>query len=286
MPEYVKCNLCQSDDTKKLYVKDSFNIVRCRKCGLVYVNPRPTLEELKEFYKEKDAHIEPAKERDIFMHRFEKIIKIIEKFKNKGKLLDIGCSYGYFLELAQRHGWESYGVEISDYVSRYCREKLNLNVFTGVVSEAHYPDQHFDVITMFHTLEHASDPRNYLREINRILKRDGLLVVAVPNIESLKAKLTKKNWVLITSHEHLYYFSLKTLIQLLNETGFQPVKVGTSGGTYILTTIEKLGLRNLRQSIIKHFKYLAWAKNLLQHIQKLLRLQDVVIVYAKKKEDI
>jgi len=285
MSNYIKCNLCQSDDTKKLYVKDSFNIVRCRKCGLVYVNPRPTLEELKELYKEKDAHIDPAREKDLFMHRFKRIIKTIERFKKKGKLLDIGCSYGYFLKLAQGYGWETYGIEISDYVSHYCRQKLNLNVFTGDVREAHYPSQYFDVITMFHVLEHVLDPLDYLREINRILKPDGLIVVEVPNIGSLKAKLAKKNWISFKPPEHLYYFSLKTIIQFLNETGFQPVKVDTSGGTYTLTALDKLGLENVRQGVIRHFKYLAWLKNLVQFIQKLLRWQDVIIVYAQKKED-
>lgn len=286
MPEYIKCNLCHSDDAKKLYTKNSFDIVRCRKCGLVYVNPRPTLEDLRGFYNEKYAHIDPAKEWNIFIQRFEKIIKMIGRFKSKGRLLDIGCSYGYFLKLAEKYGWESYGVEISDYVSRYCREKSGLNVFTGEVNEAHYPDQHFDVITIFHVLEHTLDPRNYLREINRILKKEGLFVVAVPNIGCLRAKLAKKNWALFMPVEHLYYFSAETLILLLNKTGFQPVKVDTSGGTYVLTAIDKLGLGNLRQSIVRHFKYLAWAKSLVQCIQKLFGLQDVVIVYARKKEDI
>ena len=286
MLEYVRCNLCQSDDFKKLYVINAFDIVKCRKCGLVYTNPQPGLEDIKRFYKEKDAHIDPAEERDIFIQRFKRIIKTIERFKGKGKgkLLDIGCSYGYFLKLAEEYGWEGYGVEISDYVSRYCREELNLNIFTGGLSEAHYPDQHFDVITMFHTLEHVQDPRGWLREINRILKRDGLMVVAVPNIGSLKAMLAKKDWELFKAPEHLYHFSRQTLILLLVKTGFQPVRVDTTGGTYILTTIDKMGLSRLRQGLIRYFKYLAWVKSLVQYIQKFFKLQDVVIVYARKRE--
>jgi len=286
MPEYIKCNLCSSDNTKRLYIKNSFIIVRCKKCGLVYVNPQPCLEELRELYKEANDDLNPAEEQDIFMQRFGKIIKTIERFQGKGRVLDIGCSYGYFLKIAQKYGWDGQGVEINDSASRYCREKLGLNVFSGDISDAHYTNQSFDVITMFHILEHILDPRNYLKEINRILKPGGLIAVEVPNVGSLKAKLTRGNWGSFKPPRHLYYFSPKTLTLLLEKTGFKRVRMDTLGGTYILTTMDKLGLKSIHRGIIKYFQYLSWLKSLLQYIQKLFRLQDVIIIYAKKEKNV
>lgn len=288
MLEYIKCNICQSTDTEELYVKNSFHIVKCKKCGLVYVNPRPDTMELKQFYRDKKLpsftlDTEPTGERDLYLYRFNKRLRNIEVLKKRGRLLDIGCAWGYFLELAKKHNWESYGVELSERASYYCREKLHLNVFTGRLEEASYPDQYFNVVTMFHLLEHIPNPRNFLREINRILRKKGLVVIEVPNIGSLKSKVAGEKWRHLVPPMHLYYFSPKTLSQLLRETGFQPVRAETCGGSGILATMKERDMKNIYKRLVKYFRYLSWIKSLLEYAQKLFRLNDNLSVYARKE---
>jgi 2-polyprenyl-3-methyl-5-hydroxy-6-metoxy-1,4-benzoquinol methylase len=82
-----------------------------------------------------------------------------------GRLLDIGCSYGAFMVAAQQQGWETMGVELSEKTARYAREQRGLNVFTGFVEEAHFPDAHFQLISLWDVIEHFEDPIRTLREL-------------------------------------------------------------------------------------------------------------------------
>jgi len=162
---------------------------------------------------------------EMFSHH----LKLVERFSKESRILDVGCSTGFFLEIAESNNWDAYGVEVSEYASHYAREELGLNVFTGTVKEASFSDEFFDVVTMWDVLEHLADPASDLVEINRILKRGGLVFVTTPNISSLAARLTGKKWFGFAKvREHTFYFCPSTLTKMLQKAVFEVLKIETS----------------------------------------------------------
>jgi 2-polyprenyl-3-methyl-5-hydroxy-6-metoxy-1,4-benzoquinol methylase len=232
---FVRCNLCGSDRTKKLYYidrfKTRFSVVKCKRCGLVYMNPQLSEKEISNLYNEEyyqgtadysyqdeRKHAKAAK----IIH--DKRLQVIEKYVKKGRMLDIGCSFGIFLDAARQRGWDAYGVELSKHATGYAKKSLRLNVFNGTLERARFRSNFFDVILMAELIEHLPDPAKTLQECNRILKKGGLLVVQTSNEESLYAKLLGKNWDWFLPG-HLYYFSVRTLRNMLQKTGFKVKRI-------------------------------------------------------------
>ncbi|MDP2909627.1 MAG: class I SAM-dependent methyltransferase, partial [bacterium] len=109
--------------------------------------------------------------------------------------------------------------------SHFVDEKISSRICRKEIKECNFPDNKFDIITMWHTLEHFKEPRDYLLEIKRILKRKGILVIALPNFDSLQAKLTKGNWFHLDVPRHLIHFTPRTLIACLESSGFSVLKI-------------------------------------------------------------
>jgi SAM-dependent methyltransferase len=239
--EYVNCNICNTDSTDVLFVKkdkfrisgEDFNIVKCRNCGLIYINPRPTEEEIVRFYPDTYSWKETLKS-DLF---FTKIIRKLEKMYRyqllnyevnkvlvytslrRGKVLDIGCGTGDRLLVFRRKGFDVYGVEVSSS-ARYAKEYLDLNVLEGNLFKASFPDNFFDIITMHNVLEHVHRPKELLWEINRILKKGGFLVIQVPNTDSLQFAIFKDRWAAVDPPRDIYYFNSRLLKITLEKEDF------------------------------------------------------------------
>jgi ubiquinone/menaquinone biosynthesis C-methylase UbiE len=234
MPRYVNCNLCGLNRTEVIQeAEEPFKVVKCRNCGLVYTNPQPERKLIEEHYSEEyyKEWMEKQMERRIPM--WKRRIKKIKEYKSKGNLLDVGCGIGTFLRLAKQEDFEIFGTEISEYASRYIKKKLRIDVFRADLEELDFPPDSFDVLTMWHTLEHLPNPKAALEEINRILKRDGLLVIATPNLNNFITRvlyfLAKRKKLKLFSTRakelHLYHFSTHTLASMLKETGFSIIKI-------------------------------------------------------------
>ncbi len=232
--EYVVCNLCGSDDAEPFLQLDRWKVVRCRRCGLAYVNPRPSREVIKEQYQEKVAHrgvwaaeyLEFYKQRIVLdEHKFAEYLAKIERYKEPGRILDVGCATGAFLSVAKRRGWEAYGVEIGEWAADFARA-CGLDVFIGTLEEARFPDRYFDVVFSKSLLEHLPDPRGSLVEMRRILKDDGLLVVAgVPNVDSVTIRLGLDLFSGNKPPAHLYYFNPRTLRDMVQRCGFDCIQL-------------------------------------------------------------
>ncbi|MBI2439809.1 MAG: class I SAM-dependent methyltransferase [Lentisphaerae bacterium] len=235
--EYVCCNLCGVDDTLFLFLaKDRnskaqrlFRIVQCRRCGLVYLNPRPDQEEIKGYYPpwyhdRARAGITDIEETTAWGITWRELMRKkaapLLKRKTQGRILDIGCGDGSLLKYLQGLGWQTYGVEFNDVPAKYAREVLGLNVFAGRLEEAHYPEGAFDVITLFHALEHLPDPRQTLERTFTLLDQKGLLVIEAPNFASLEARIFRSKWCKVTAPLHFYHFTPPTLRLLLKNSGF------------------------------------------------------------------
>ena len=238
MLETVCCNLCGADDTVPVAEIDGFHIVRCRQCGLVYVNPRYREDQLQQIYTEAyydhdginngleffgyDNYLDDEENIKI---TFAKRLSTIERYAHKGTLLDVGCATGFFLDLARSQGWEVLGSEVSEFSVRHAREKLGLDVRLGTLQQLQFEPESFDVVTMWDVIEHVPDPLEELRTVWRILRRDGLLSIITPDVGSLVARLLGNRWEeLRRVREHVYFFSRQTLTQALQRTGFEVLR--------------------------------------------------------------
>ena len=242
--EFVNCNLCGSNSVINFMKVNGFNIVKCKKCGLAYVNPRLKEKKLHEIYN-KEYFENPAltgsnasfcgygeylEEKANIQATFSKRLKTIDKFSEKGRLLDIGCAFGFFLELAKEDGWDAKGLEISNHAYKYAKGKLKLHVINQTLEKAGFKSNSFDVVVLFDVIEHLQDPKSSLKEVRRILKPNGLLVITTPDIGSITAKVLWKNWEEVKRvREHIYFFSKDTLKKLLKSLNFKILKTESAG---------------------------------------------------------
>lgn len=254
--ERVACNLCGSTSLEPyLQVRDLYlqrpntvaQLVRCTCCGLVYQNPRPTIEEILVHY---PADYEPyddiADRKKVSRLRgwanqygIRKRSKFVTRHQSGGKLLDVGCASGAFLlEFRARGSWDVQGVELNDAVAQYARDRYGLDVITGTLEDAHLPDSTYDAVTMWDVLEHVYDPSATLAEIRRILKPDGVLVLRVPNLSSWDARLFGDTWAGYDAPRHLYVFSPQTLSRLLENQGFQVIDHSTAISSYMVFALD------------------------------------------------
>jgi SAM-dependent methyltransferase len=240
--ECVNCNLCGLDDTRILFNKrdkfhlteKEFSVVECQRCGLLYVNPRPSQEKMGKFYPETYSWRETLEANSFltkWVRRLEKryryhllkdeVLKVVRfSGRNCGKVLDIGCGTGDRLDVFRSLGFETFGVETSDSAD-YAKEQLKLNVIKGDLFSANYPGNFFDIVILYNVLEHTHNPIRVCKEVHRIFKKKGLLVIQIPNKESLQCRLFGKRWAAFDVPRDLYYFGIPTIELLLEHAGFK-----------------------------------------------------------------
>ncbi len=229
---YVACNLCGADDAKDYLHVEGFRIVRCMKCDLIYVNPRLTDDAIHDIYNKNYFNAESTKpyyknylgEKSWRSIEQEKEVIRLTKMKKPGKLLEFGCAFGFFLEMARKHGWVPSGVEIPRQAGEHARAQ-GFDVFVGPFLDSNFPEGTFDAIHADGVIEHLPDPRENVRRCAALLKRGGILVLGTPNIASFCSRVYRAGFRLLEPNAHLYYFSPKTLSALLEKEGFRIVKI-------------------------------------------------------------
>jgi SAM-dependent methyltransferase len=243
--ETVACDLCGSQDWTLLLCGPDrvsgqggqFVLVRCRDCGLAYQNPRPMAEAIEGYYEgEYHPYITTIGDEPSVIRRWRRRIgmhgrcKLILDRRPPGRLLDVGCGTGIFLDAMRSHDWQVQGVEPNAEAARYSRERLGLDVFVGPLEATNYPDNTFDVVTLWDVLEHLPSPTAALQIFRRILKADGLLVFRVPNADSLDARLFGPYWAGWDLPRHYYVFDQDSTRLLLQRSGFQVLHSSYAGG--------------------------------------------------------
>jgi SAM-dependent methyltransferase len=151
----------------------------------------------------------------------------IKRFATHGRLLDVGCSTGYFLNAA-RLDFATLGIEPSEWAAAFARNQLHLEVLTGTLENLDLPREGFDVVVLNDVIEHLTDPRAALLRVKDLLRPGGLLYLVTPDIDSLSARLLRSRWWGLRP-AHIYYFSPRTLRDLLHETGFEVELVKSYG---------------------------------------------------------
>ena len=304
--EYINCELCGSNKSTLLFhnydrshcTKGIFNIVKCNNCGLLYINPRPKRQFIDEYYPD---DYEPyninlnnfyQKLNESLLNSYYKENKsLLNNLKSflyqliyspipkeyKGRILDIGCGNGIYLYNLKKHGWKVYGVEMSQRAVAFAQKKLKLkNVRHGTIENIRYPDEYFDVITMNHVIEHLFEPKKALEEINRILKKKGLLIITTPNINSFNFKLFREFWFPLETPRHLNIFNSLTMKRLMLGAGFiiKKISYDISGDSL---------MRSLNYKFKINFKKIKLLFLPFTIILAILGVSDVMTFYIRKK---
>lgn len=158
--------------------------------------------------------------------------KVVERFKKIGMILDIGCGDGEFLKVMVDRGWQASGIDISDGAKKSLVKKKSINVYHKDLREIRLQDESFDVVTLWQVLEHLDKPGNYLAEINRILKRDGVLVISIPNIDSFQSRFSGNKWFHLDLPRHQCHFTPRTISKLMNDSKFLIKEINHSSIEY------------------------------------------------------
>ncbi len=204
-------------------------VVECANCGLVYANPRWSEDELVAAYTavEDNTYVEERAGRELTFQRHLRHLEQIIGPANGRSLLDIGAYIGVFVEVAAASGWDAVGVEPSAWAAEQA-QKRNLNVIKGTQDVFGGNGRSFDLITMWDVIEHVSDPTNELKKASNLLKPNGWIAVHTMDSSSLTARIMGSRWPWLMDM-HLYYFSQKTLANMLRNAGFEVVWSGIRG---------------------------------------------------------
>lgn len=238
--EAVNCNLCgkndytvvheaKCDDSEEQDLVEKFKssgdellvdqVVKCNNCSFQYITPRLKPDLIFKGYSmgEDPQFVSQVKGREI---TFKKALKNIEKFTKIGRVLDVGTAGGSFLNVAKKRGWEINGLEPNKWLCDWGKKNYGIEISHKSLFEQNYPDNHFELVTLWDVLEHVANPRKTLQECNRILKPGGVLVVNYPDIGSWLSRVMKSRWIFLLS-VHLCYFTPKTIRKMLESTGYK-----------------------------------------------------------------
>jgi SAM-dependent methyltransferase len=239
----VPCNLCGASDIDVVGVRDRdgrpLRTTICRKCGLVWSNPRPAEEQVRRYYSSEyrldyKGHATPslrhvARSGRGALNRY----RALAPYLTRGdRILDAGAGGGEVVYVLRKLGFDASGLEPDEQYARHAREALGVPVATGFVQDVAFPGGSFDVVTMYHALEHVEDPSAILSRLREWIVEQGVLLVEVPNVEAVCIAPRHR-----FHFAHFYNFNRDALEALGQKAGFEPVETTTSADSGNLTTV-------------------------------------------------
>ena len=287
----MECLLCKNTSFYK-YIKcndyflssESFTILQCTNCSFKFTDPKPDINKIASYYKSDEYISHTNAKKGIFNNIYQFVRKInvknkfnlINNFSTGNSILDIGCGTGDFLNYFNEKKWNSIGIEpdesarniaINKGIKAYPEDKL-----------FYYPDNQFDVITLWHVLEHVYNLHNRISEIYRLLKKNGILIVALPNCNSWDTKYYKQFWAAWDVPRHLYHFDKETVKLLFNKYDFELIEIKPMkfDSYYVSLLSEKY--KSGKQNLLKAF-YHGFKSNLSAHKTK----EYSSLIYVLKK---
>lgn len=238
--EKTKCYNCGAVDYSSDFTVNRFRHVRCKGCGMVYVNPRFRKQIAHNLYSESDyaesfkiKHIPSIDYRRNVLGR-NKYKQIMDYFSKPGKVLDIGCGLGEVLSVFKENGWDCTGIEFNSFNANYASEKFGLRIINKSIFNAdEFFGKSYDLIMLWGVLEHLYDPKKILRKIHKLLAINGLLVIEVPSADSVLVRFVEATLKpvdrIVEGDRHIMLFSLASLKQMTGACGFEPVKIISNG---------------------------------------------------------
>lgn len=221
-----ECVVCSSSSAGRYYA----GLVACTNCGHVCADFDLSDEELLDLYSENyffgEEYSDYIADKNALQKNFKLRLKILQRFLISGRhksLFEIGCAYGFFLDMARNYFETVSGIDISENGVCYARDHLGLNVLHGDLTKHDLNNQRFDVVCLWDTIEHLRCPHLYLEKISRHMDSGSLLTITTGDIQSLNARIKRDSWRLIHPPTHLHYFSNATISKMLNRYGFDVV---------------------------------------------------------------
>lgn len=222
---HKKCLICFSENLILLEKYKSAHLCKCNSCEFIFSKKIPTEIELKDFY---DGYGRADYLSPITIKRYNELLDKFEKFRKTGKIIDVGCGIGYFLETAKSRGWQVYGTEYTDEAIQICKNK-GIKTNKGKLNSENYIPESFDIITSFEVLEHINNPLEEIDNFSKILRSGGLVYLTTPNFNSFLRYKLKEKYDVITYPEHLSYYTHKTLNNLFKTANFNKLKLESTG---------------------------------------------------------
>lgn len=295
MLHYVPCNLCGEKKSELKYKTNKLNrqIVKCSSCGLLYVNPQNAQSLTYDFEENSKRQSRFHEMRDLASKRFglsneeicsqEEDWRILHfanraervlKYRNSGRLLDIGCARGLFLaNFLDKKSFDISGIEPRHWICEKAAKRLGNRVFCGTLTEAKLPDAHFDVVTMINLIEHLPSPKDALLEVNRIMKKGALLMVETPDAGGFLTWIMGGRWFHFLESEHNYFFTKATINDLLSQTGFKIISIESSSKLF-----------TLRYLFYQTTRYNKTLSRFLVKLAELLRISDKQVKFRQPDE--
>jgi 2-polyprenyl-3-methyl-5-hydroxy-6-metoxy-1,4-benzoquinol methylase len=248
------CTIC-GDSMRKLWSCSGHCYFACPHCQFVRVAPVPRKEVLRDYY-DKAYEVDREGYRKSLRRYGHQDLEFLERLiDGNGRILEIGCSWGFFLDVASKRGWRVQGIELSPTAVRWAVDNLGLRVTCGTVEDSLLTEEtSFDVVVAWHVIEHVQDPISFLNIVRDRLRPGGLLALRTPNIRSVSARLNGRAWQWVGAPAHLSLFSLKSLRLAVNQAGFSVRHVATRRGDAYNPVFELLRSGALRADFHRHIK--------------------------------
>lgn len=287
-PYHSCCPICGKSVLKCKFTINDFTIVQCRSCKLMFVKEQLSQQELDYHYckaadgmdVDEDCVYLDKENVENLKYYYRNLRSFIQKRILTGKILDIGCNAGYFLDVMK--GFECYGIDRSPSHGEIAKKKYGDNIFIGTFENYKAPDFLFDCISLQDVLDHMVDPLKVLKTCNKLLKPNGILIVKVHDISCLYARITGKNFYALLPPLHLFYFNRTSLAMALKKASFKIVLTKHMGHLMFLSTIfYRLSRGNQKSIFFKTYKLMegTW----LGHRKIYKNLHDIITIFAVKK---
>ncbi len=231
----ISCQVCGGSSFKvKEDSGSGYKVLQCSGCQFAFVRPLPADDLLRENYAQEYYQPWITKQRQSRIKMWKKRLKRLNSaVPKKGTLLDVGCGDGLFLEIARSSGWKVFGTEFSSYAVSFIKEKYGIDVFQGDITGFEPAEKAFNAVTLWHVLEHTRDPAAVMKKVRSLLKDEGILVLALPNLDNWASqgiyrlvKGRKQHLFSPLDRElHLNFFKKETLVALLEKAGFEVIAV-------------------------------------------------------------
>jgi SAM-dependent methyltransferase len=278
--------------------KGTFNLDTCKACHLVFLNPMFNDEELAKFYPQEDYYAFRINHADVQAQSNQKRTFFQSLFfvgaakeelisETSGRILDIGCGTGWLLYQYKQKGWQVAGVEPSPKAAEI-GNKQGLNIFNGTLLDTSYQNNEFDYIHSNHSFEHIYNPNEVLKEVHRILKPNGKILIGIPNIGGINAKIARKYWYYLGAPVHTFNYSPKNITQLLEKHNLTVLEVKHVSRTHgILGSIQMYLNRRTNKKAHEGFftntSLLNFVATYIARLENFLRIGDCIEVIATKK---
>lgn len=287
------CPLCGSDNIGFLYniphPEYPFSVSRCGSCRFIFMNPRFMDDVIKSFYGKNYyqgsasySFLDERKIEKFSAYAWNARIKTIQSYKKTGRFLDVGCSFGGFLEQAKKY-YAPYGIEYSSHSGSFAKTRFGNSIHIGTLNDHPYPRHFFSVITMIELIEHLEHPFESLSECHRLLEPGGVLVIQTADMAGWQARIKGKNYGYYLPG-HLSYFTQNNLSQVLKKIGFDRIR------TYHPTDFGCLPkLLKSRGSFTSPIHYFRWLRITVYHLMGKIhgpgfKATSSMVIYAIKQK--